>query len=416
MKSTLFFATRIFGLKKHNSANYLFMLTLLGVSLSICIVLITFSIILGFKQQVQQLAYSQTGHISLYSYGSAWTNTHSFISYPKDVRSFLEQQKEISNIKPIIQQTALLKTQTDFAPLVLYGVEEDFPITPSNKGHTLKTKGYKSFGDYQQEKGKYPIVLPKPIANKLNIAQGDKVLLYMLVEGQIRIRSFYLADTYEAPGVEALPAICPVVVLRQVLKLKPYEFSRLILTLQPEEPISETANILAHRLSTQDKVYIPHYALSTAPELIPELFSWLRLLDSNVLFLVIVIMLIGIFTMITGIIIMLLDKVKHIGILKSLGASNNYIRRIYLIFAFRLIFWGILGANLFSSVFLYLQQQFGIICLNPRDYFVDTVPVVLSWDLFAGVSLSVLIIILLTILIPLKLVSRFSPTVITKFE
>lgn len=159
-----------------------------------------------------------------------------------------------------------------------------------------------------------------------------------------------------------------------------------------------------------------NYAMSTAEELLPELFSWLALLDSNVVFLVVVILLIACFTMIAVVIILVLDKTRHIGILKAIGADDWYIRRIFVLLSVRLVLWGILAGNLVAALLLGLQHYLQPIKLNPRDYFMDTVPVAFDLWVWLAINLAALVLITLSVVFPTRVIGSVRPSEVMRFD
>lgn len=370
--------------------------------------LLSLSIILGFKAEVADVAYRQTGHISIYHYGEPWTGTSRFITFAPDTQAYLESQSEVEHCDALIQQMALLKTEDNFSGLMICGVEEDFALPQSTQGKSIPTlQRSDSLGN--------PLVLPLAVADNMGLKRGDKLRLYFMGEG-IKVRSFYLADTYQSGGLETMPAFCSAEVLRKLLRLQAHEYSRIRLWLKPEYSSTTLADALPKRLGEQKHLQTNHYSISTAEELLPDLFSWLSLLDSNVIFLIVIMLLISIFTMITGVIILVLDKTRHIAILKALGASNSFIRSIFRLVSVRLILWGLLWGNLLALALLFMQKHWAVLRLNPRDYFIDTVPVALDIWIFVVVNIGALLLISLAIFLPLGAINSVRPSRLLRFD
>ena len=170
---------------------------------------------------------------------------------------------------------------------------------------------------------------------------------------------------------------------------------------------------LEHLISTlqarSDLIGEENYGLNLGQELQPELFNWLAFLDTNVYALLSLMVLVGGFAMITGLIIIVLDKSKQIGILKALGATNRQLRQTFLQIAARLILRGIFWGNAIALVLSLAQRQFKIIKLNPANYFTDSVPIHFDLPLWIAINVGTLIVILLMVLVPASLVSRIHP-------
>ena len=170
---------------------------------------------------------------------------------------------------------------------------------------------------------------------------------------------------------------------------------------------------LEHLISTlqarPDLIGEENYGLNLGQELQPELFNWLAFLDTNVYALLSLMVLVGGFAMITGLIIIVLDKSKQIGILKALGATNRQLRQTFLQIAARLILRGIFWGNAIALVLSLAQRHFKIIKLNPANYFTDSVPIHFDLPLWVTINVGTLIVILLMVLVPASLVSRIHP-------
>ena len=151
------------------------------------------------------------------------------------------------------------------------------------------------------------------------------------------------------------------------------------------------------------------YGLNLGQELQPELFSWLAVLDTNVYALLALMLLVGGFSMITGLVILVLDKSRQIGILKALGSKDSTLRLSLLLLSGRIIVKGLFWGNLLALSLCLLQQHYRIIRLNPANYFTDAVPIQLDLLLWLGINLGTLVLILAMILIPTRLVGRIRP-------
>ena len=380
-------------------------LTTIGVALSLSVMLLSVTIILGFHRQIHEFAFSQTGHISLNGYGSNWKTSTTPVYVSPELLSFLREEKGVSSVSPLIQQAGLLKTEGDFSGILLYGIDSTFRsryFTEQIKSGTLP-----SFSE--SEYSRPPIVLPSHVARRMNYKVGDAVRIYFFGE-KMRVRVFELQAIYESTGLELSPALCPISSLQRLNHWDENTYSRLIIMLQDPDAAYPT---LEHLISTlqarSDLIGEENYGLNLGQELQPELFNWLAFLDTNVYALLSLMVLVGGFAMITGLIIIVLDKSKQIGILKALGATNRQLRQTFLQIAARLILRGIFWGNAIALVLSLAQRQFKIIKLNPANYFTDSVPIHFDLPLWIAINVGTLIVILLMVLVPASLVSRIHP-------
>ena len=380
-------------------------LTTIGVALSLSVMLLSVTIILGFHRQIHEFAFSQTGHISLNGYGSNWKTSTTPVYVSPELLSFLREEKGVSSVSPLIQQAGLLKTEGDFSGILLYGVDSTFRsryFTEQIKSGTLP-----SFSE--SEYSRPPIVLPSHVARRMNYKVGDAVRIYFFGE-KMRVRVFELQAIYESTGLELSPALCPISSLQRLNHWDENTYSRLIIMLQDPDAAYPTLEHLISTLQARpDLIGEENYGLNLGQELQPELFNWLAFLDTNVYALLSLMVLVGGFAMITGLIIIVLDKSKQIGILKALGATNRQLRQTFLQIAARLILRGIFWGNAFALVLSLAQRQFKIIKLNPANYFTDSVPIHFDLPLWIAINVGTLIVILLMVLVPASLVSRIHP-------
>lgn len=380
-------------------------LTTIGVALSLSVMLLSVTIILGFHRQIHEFAFSQTGHISLNGYGSNWKTSTTPVYVSPELLSFLREEKGVSSVSPLIQQAGLLKTEGDFSGILLYGIDSTFRssyFTDQVKSGTLP-----SFSE--SEYSRPPIVLPSHVARRMNYKVGDAVRIYFFGE-KMRVRVFELQAIYESTGLELSPALCPISSLQRLNHWDENTYSRLIIMLQDPDAAYPTLEHLISTLQARpDLIGEENYGLNLGQELQPELFNWLAFLDTNVYALLSLMVLVGGFAMITGLIIIVLDKSKQIGILKALGATNRQLRQTFLQIAARLILRGIFWGNAIALVLSLAQRQFKIIKLNPANYFTDSVPIHFDLPLWVAINVGTLIVILLMVLVPASLVSRIHP-------
>ena len=380
-------------------------LTTIGVALSLSVMLLSVTIILGFHRQIHEFAFSQTGHISLNGYGSTWKTSTTPVYVSPELLSFLREEKGVSSVSPLIQQAGLLKTEGDFSGILLYGIDSTFRsryFTEQVKSGTLP-----SFSE--SEYSRPPIVLPSHVARRMNYKVGDAVRIYFFGE-KMRVRVFELQAIYESTGLELSPALCPISSLQRLNHWDENTYSRLIIMLQDPDTAYPTLDHLISTLQARpDLIGEENYGLNLGQELQPELFNWLAFLDTNVYALLSLMVLVGGFAMITGLIIIVLDKSKQIGILKALGATNRQLRQTFLHIAARLILRGIFWGNAIALVLSLAQRHFKIIKLNPANYFTDSVPIHFDLPLWVAINVGTLIVILLMVLVPASLVSRIHP-------
>lgn len=380
-------------------------LTTIGVALSLSVMLLSVTIILGFHRQVHEFAFSQTGHISLNGYGSDWKTSTTPIRISPRLLTYLRNQADIETATPLVQQAGLLKTEDDFSGILLYGIDSSFRSRYFEEN--IRSGSFPSFATTSGDRP--PIVLPSHVARRMGYQVGDHIRIYFFGE-KMRIRVFELQAIYESTGLELSPALCPITTLQKLNHWDEHTFSRLLIMLrEPDKAGAVLEHIITSLQARPDLIGEENYGMNLGQELQPELFNWLAFLDTNVYALLSLMLLVGGFAMITGLIIIVLDKSRQIGILKALGTTNSQLRQTFLLIAARLILKGVLWGNLLALTLSLVQRHYKVIKLNPANYFTDAVPIHFDLGLWLGINVGTLLVILLMVIVPASLVSRIHP-------
>ncbi len=385
-------------------------LSLYAISLSLMVMLISLTIISGFKRQTSNFAYSQTGHMSIYPYGNVWLKSRSFFNFPEACKDLVRQTDEVLNIEGIVSELALLKTKENFEGIQLYGVEEHCSLAYF-KEH-ISSGTMPSF--LNQDSIYNPIVLPSQIAKEQHCKIGDNIRLYFF-NSSIKLRSYKLVGIYESAGIKQMPALCPIASLRKLNKLSKKQYSRILIEVKNPNRAEEIADKIKKSFAQNSNLLgESQVSLNTGKELLPDLFLWLELLDSNVYLIIILMLLVGACSMITGLIIIILDKRQQIGILKAQGIQNIQIRLCFTFIASKLMFKGMLWANLLAFCFCFIQDQFKIIGMNPDYYYMDSIPIRFQWELWLGVNLGTILLLMFLTLITSSFISKIKPAEIMR--
>ncbi|MGV9011205.1 MAG: FtsX-like permease family protein [Flavobacteriales bacterium] len=153
----------------------------------------------------------------------------------------------------------------------------------------------------------------------------------------------------------------------------------------------------------------------TARQQYPEVFSWLELLDTNVIVVIVLMVLVAIINMASALLIIILERTNMIGVLKALGTSNGAMRRIFLIDAAYILGVGILLGDLLGIGLALVQKQWGLARLPIESYYVDKVPIDLSFGPIVALNIGVLLVCVLAMVLPSMYVSRIAPAKAIRF-
>jgi lipoprotein-releasing system permease protein len=261
------------------------------------------------------------------------------------------------------------------------------------------------------------VVLSKYLANLLNLKLGDSFFTYF-IQDQVRARKFKIVGIYSTNIIE-YDKLFILADMRQVQALNNWNadsFSGLEILITDFNRIDEVGDTVysatANRFSKEGKAY----STQTIKQLNPQIFKWLDLLDMNVWVILILMLSVAGFNMISGLLILILERTNMIGILKSLGATDWSVRKIFLYHSFFLIGKGMLWGNIIGLSLCVIQYFTGILPLNPEAYYVATVPVTFNWLYIVLLNIGTLLASLLMMVGPSYLITKITPAKIIRYE
>lgn len=374
-----------------------------GIAIGVMVMLLTIAIVVGFKEEVRQKVIDFGGHLQIQAFVSNQTYEMPPICVGDSLREVISHMPGVTEVEGFVTKPAVLKTDDDFISVVMKGMGE--PSEDNPRG----------------------ISLSRTLADKLRLEVGDAVSAYFVQSDlnadpfaygaentKIKVRKLTVSDIYEThfSEIDRQMVICSLDLLQGVsdwdedmysaLAVRIDDFSRL------EERYFEAmdclmGNNVTDRRGTQ--LYV-----QSIDQLNPQVFSWLELLDTNVWVILILIAVVAAFTMISGLLIIILERTQMIGILKAQGLDNGRLRRIFLWIALFLTGQGMLWGNLIGLGLCYAQNRWHFIALDPQNYYLEWVPIHLTWQMVLLVNLGTVIITLLVLLGPSALVARISPS------
>lgn len=414
MNFALFIAKRLYrekGDKKQVSRPAITIATL-GVAIGLAVMIISVSVALGFKNEIKSKVIGFGSHIQVTSLDV----TNPMEAYPIQINdSVLGVLKSVNGIKHVQRfatKSGLIKTDENFQGMLLKGVAQDYDPT-FFKQHLIAGE----FPKFNDSSSSNKLLISKSTADKLKLKLGEKVFTYYF-ENTIRTRRFTVAGIYQT-NLSAYDNNIMMTDLYTVCKLnnwKPDQCSGVEMTVNDFNKLDSIDMEVVHRVNRHIDAYGDTYSAKTIKEVNPDIFAWLSLMDMNVWVILILMLGVACFTMISGLLIIILERTQMIGLLKALGARNKQVRHVFLYFSAFLIGRGLLLGDIIGIGLLFLQNQFGLIHLDPATYYVDAVPVMFDWGLFALLNLATLLISLFILIAPSYLVSHIEPSKAMRFE
>ena len=271
---------------------------------------------------------------------------------------------------------------------------------------------------FSSEASKQQIVISKMIADQLHLRAGDRLFAYFFSNNGVRPRKYTIAGIYQTNLTMFDKMIC-FTDLYSAVKLNGWESDQASgaeLTVKNFNKLDEVADILTHRVNRSSDKYGETYSSATIQQNYPQIFSWLDLLDLNVWIILTLMVCVAGFTMISGLLIIILERTNMIGVLKALGARNKTVRHTFLWFAVFIIGKGLLIGNIIGIGLILLQKYTGLIHLDPATYYVSTVPVELNIPIILLINIATLLVSVFVLIAPSYLISHIHPAKSMRYE
>ena len=414
MNIEYFIAKRIhFQQGKKNVSRPAVRIATIAIALGLAVMIVAVAVVLGFKQEIRNKMIGFGGHIQITNFDT--NNTYEMAPI-KAEKVFLDKIKRIPDVKHVeafATKPGIIKTKTEFQGIVLKGIDKDFDWS-FFKSSLVQGDILHISKDSLENK----VLISKYLANLLGLKLGDKFLTYF-IQDQIRSRKFTITGIYSTNFVE-YDKLFIITDLRHVQQLNDWESSEisglelLINDFDKIDEAGEVVNSIAGDIvSTNGNAYYTQ----TIKEINPQIFGWLELLDMNVWVILVLMLAVAGFNMISGLLILILERTSMIGILKSTGATNWSVRKIFLYHSFFLIGKGMLWGNVIGLSLCAIQYFTGIIPMpDPESYYVEIVPVVFNWFYIFLLNAGTLAASVLMMIGPSYLITKISPAKIIRYE
>lgn len=411
----LFLAKRIYGAEGdgHQVSRPAIRIATIGVAIGIAVMILTVSVILGFKHTIRDKIVGFGSHIQVTSYAAQQTAIPVPISLTKQEIQQLRHLPNVRHLERYVLTQGILKTDSDFLGVAFKGIDQHYDLTFLRQ---CMVEG--DLPVFNDTKSSNKLVISRQIANTLHLKVGQKVFAYFIAYDDVRVRRFTICGIYQSNMKQFDDVLC-ITDLRTTLKLNEWaddQMSGIELQVRDFEHLDETSQQVTEIVKNQTDSYGETLTSQTIYEAYPQVFSWLSLLDINVWIILALMIAVAGFTMISGLLIIILERTQMIGLLKALGARNRTVRHTFLWFAVFIIGQGLLAGNIIGLGLVLLQQHYGIVKLDPTTYYVSTAPVEISIPLVVLLNVVTLLLSVFVLLAPSHLVSRIHPAKAIRFE
>lgn len=384
-----------------------------GIAIGLAVMIVAVAVVVGFKHEVRDKVVGLGSDITITNFDAQKSYETVPVVAGDSLLNVLHSTEGVKHVQRYSTKPGMIMTDDNFLGMVLKGVAQEYDWTFLRK-HLLEGE-IPMFSDSASTNR---TLVSRTIANKLNIHMGDKLYTYYIEGDNVRARRLEVAGIYQTNFslYDDLFLLTDLHTVNRLNNWKADQVSGIELEVMNYDQLEEIKESIREQVEMQTDRFGNTYYVQTVEESNPQIFAWLDLLDMNVW--VILILMTGVagFTMISGLLIIILERTNMIGILKAIGADNLAIRKIFLSFSVFLIGRGMFWGNLIGLAFVLVQSQFRLFKLDPATYYVDSVPVEFNVGWWALLNVCTLLVSVLMLVGPSYLITRIHPAKSIRFE
>ena len=384
-----------------------------GVAIGLVVMLLSVFVVLGFKHTIRDKVIGFGSHIQATNFMTQMSSDQAPIAMNDSMMKVIRGIEGVKHVERFAYKQGILKTDSDFLGVMFEGVAQEYDTTFIHQN--MVAGSIPKFSDSQS--GNH-ILISRNIADKLKVNAGDRIFAYFIDENGVRMRRFTIQGIYQTNLSQYDQVMC-FTDLYTAVKLnawQPDQVSGAAITVNDFNQLNEVESRFVEKINRTEDRYGETYATQTIRDINPQIFSWLDLLDMNVWIILVLMVSVAGVTMISGLLIIILERTTMIGVLKALGTRNKTIRHIFLWFAAFIIGRALLIGNAIALGMALLQQWTGIIKLDPATYYVSTVPVEINIPLLIILNVATLLISLFVLIAPSYLISHIHPAKSMRYE
>ena len=385
----------------------------IGVAIGLAVMIITVSVVFGFKHTIRDKVVGFGSHIQVTNFLAQDETMPVPVSFSDSLMQTMRDIPGVRHIERFSLIQGLLKTDDDFLGIAFKGIGDDYDLTFLREN---LVEG--EIPHFSTEKSSYQLLISQMMADKLNLKVGDRVFAYFIGNDDARARKFTVKGIYQTNMTQFDQSLC-FTDFPTPVKLNGWEkdqCSGAEVLVSDFDKLEETAALFVEKVNRQKDKYGEIITTQTIYDAHPNIFSWLSLLDINVWIILVLMICVAGITMISGLLIIILERTQMIGILKALGMRNDTVRHTFLWFAAFIIGRGLLWGDVLGIGLVILQQQTGMVHLDPANYYVDTAPMELNIPVVVILNVATLLISVFVLVAPSYLVSHIHPARSRRYE
>jgi lipoprotein-releasing system permease protein len=417
MNTELFISRRLFFDKSNKQflSQKIIKIALFGIALGLAVMLISVAVVTGFKKEVRNKVIGFGSHIQVVNYDSRNSYELSPISQNQTFLQKLKTVEGIKNIQVYATKPGMIKTEEYIQGIVLKGVDHNY-----NWEFFQKNLVEGRLPQLVESKRVNEVLLSEQVSKLLKLSLNDLAVFYFVNEDEVtpRMLQFKVCGIYRT-GLEEFDNLFVIGDIKQIQRLNGWdddEISGFEIEISDFSKIDELEQQVRNAVVDYRENNNTILRTESITRMYPQIFDWLAILDMNVWVILILMIMVAGFNMISGLLVLILERSSMIGVLKALGSPNWSIRKVFLYLAFFLTGRGMLWGNIIGIALILIQKIFDVIKLDPATYYVDVVPVNFSVTHLLLINIGSIVITTLMLVIPSLLVSKISPDKTIRFD
>lgn len=411
MNLEYFIAKRLITAKDYKSSisSPIIKIAISAIAIGMIMMIVSVATGIGLQQKIRDKVSAFNGHIIISNYDNNQSEVTLIpISKKQDFYPKFKSVPEVSHIQAIASKAGIIRTETAFEGIIFKGVGQDYQW--SNIKEYLVAGNVPDFSKGINQN----ILISQFLANRLHLKVGDTFNTFFMKEEQNKmpnVRRFKIAGIFNS-GFQAFDATYIIGDIRHMQRINKW-------TADQVGAFEVFVNDFNNIQEIGEKVYQQTGSTldtKTIVEKYTYIFEWLKLFDFNIIIILSVMILVATINMVVALLVLILERTQMIGMLKALGANNWSVRKVFLYNALYLIVKGLFWGNLIGISLLLIQQYFGVITLNPENYYVNQAPVYLNWGYIVLLNLLTITICFLVLLIPSYIITKISPVKAIRYD
>ena len=384
-----------------------------GVAIGLAVMIISVCVVLGFKHTIRDKVIGFGSHIQVADFMTLQQMNQYPVVMNDSMIQVIKKAPGVKHVQRFAMKEGILKTDEDFLGVGFKGVGPEWDSTFI---HENMVEG--SIPKFDDQASHNKILISKTMADKLRLKTGQRIFAYFIDHNGVRTRRFTISGIYQT-NLKKYDEVMVYADLYTVVKLNGWEedqASGAELTVNDFNQLQTTEDYIIKNINRTVDQYGETYSSATIKELNPQIFQWLNLMDLNVWVILGLMLAVAGVTMISGLLIIILERTSMIGVMKALGARNKTIRHTFLWFAAFIIGKGLLYGNILAFAILLIQKYTGLVKLDAQTYYVSTVPVEFNWIYIIALNVATLLISVFILVAPSYLISHIHPAKSMRYE